>query len=150
MPTINLKHVQQQCNVIEYCVWVCVYIGQTPLVLSVSWELNMKWLDTGTWASTGKCLSSSTHSVEYTLRYIPTWPSRWLVTSFLNIFNFPFILLSAPFFYIYIYIIYSTYVLLEISEHFVLHYTLVCIYYSNAERPLTTFLALVNAKWDIS
>jgi len=26
MPAINMKHVQQQCNVIEYCVCVCVCV----------------------------------------------------------------------------------------------------------------------------
>ena len=35
---------------------------------------------------------------------------------------------------------------LEISEYFVLHHTLVCVYYSHAELLLTTFVALVNAK----
>lgn len=61
---------------------------------AINEELNMQLLYIGTWDSTEKCFSSSTHSVEYTVRQIPTCPSRWLVTSLLNIFNFPFIFMS--------------------------------------------------------
>ena len=116
-------------NTVCVCVYIYIYIYIYRGLSPVLWRTKHGTIRHWDLASTGKCLSSSTHSVESTLRYLQTCPSRWLITSFLNIFNFPFIFMA---FSLHLHVAARMF-FLEISEHFVLHHTLVCMYYSLAE-----------------